>query len=166
VVYDRAHHRELSRLGGLANTMPIYTGLSSVAFFANLGLPGLCGFIGEVMVLLGTFGAAKPGGILYEHFRAMGDSALHGYIAAVYTLAVIACFGMILTAGYMLWTIQRVFFGPERSEYKDFPEITPREITVLAPLAVMSIALGVMPTLFFFMFTNQTVAALKNLLTW
>ena len=156
VVYDRAHHRELSRFGGLANTMPIYTGLSSIACFANLGLPGLCGFIGEVMVLLGTFGAAKPGGILYEHFRAMGDSALHGYIAAVYTLAIISCFGMILTAGYMLWTIQRVFFGPERSEYKDFPEITPREITVLAPLAVMAVALGVMPTLFFFMFTNQT----------
>src|SRR4029078_8817111 len=59
VVYDRAHHRELSRFGGLATTMPVYTGFSTVGMFANLGLPGLCGFVGEVMVLIGSFAAAK-----------------------------------------------------------------------------------------------------------
>ncbi|HEX3357394.1 MAG TPA: NADH-quinone oxidoreductase subunit M [Tepidisphaeraceae bacterium] len=163
VVYDRAHHRELSRFGGLATTMPVYTGFSTVACFANLGLPGLCGFIGEVMVLLGSFQAAKPGGILYEHFAAMGDSALHCYITSVYTLSVISCFGVILTAGYMLWTIQRVFFGPEKPEYKGFPEVNSREITVLVPLAIMAILLGILPTVFFFVFTNQTVAAMKGL---
>src|SRR6185436_19554736 len=59
VIYERAHHRELNRMGGLATTMPIYTGFSTVACFANLGLPGLCGFVGEVLVLLGSFQAAK-----------------------------------------------------------------------------------------------------------
>ena len=59
VVYERAHHRVLSRFGGLATTMPVYTGFSTVAMFANLGLPSLCGFVGEVMVLLGAFQAAR-----------------------------------------------------------------------------------------------------------
>ena len=59
VVYERAHHRELARFGGLATTMPVYTGFSHRRVFANLGLPGLCGFIGEVMVLLGAFQAAQ-----------------------------------------------------------------------------------------------------------
>src|SRR5205085_9630845 len=64
VVYERAHHRELSRFGGLATTMPVYTGFSTVACFANLGLPGLCGFIGEIMVLLGAFAAARDDSII------------------------------------------------------------------------------------------------------
>jgi NADH-quinone oxidoreductase subunit M len=165
VVYERAHHRELSRFGGLATTMPVYTGFSTVACFANLGLPGLCGFIGEVMVLLGSFQAAKPGGILYEYFRAKGEASLHAYLVAVYVLSIIACFGVVLTAAYMLWMFQRVFFGPEKAEYKDFPEVTGREITVLAPLAVMAILLGILPSVFFFVFTNQTVAAMKALFT-
>src|SRR2546421_580238 len=94
VIYERAHHRELARFGGLAATMPVYTGFSTVACFANLGLPGLCGFIGEVMVILGAFAAAKPDSILIS-----GGYATTGQI---YTLAVISCFGVILTAGYML----------------------------------------------------------------
>jgi NADH-quinone oxidoreductase subunit M len=70
---------------------------------------------------------------------------------------------VILTAGYMLWTIQRVFFGPEKPEYKNFPEVNGREITVLAPLAVMAILLGILPTVFFFVFTSSTVDGLFKL---
>ncbi|HEY8665692.1 MAG TPA: NADH-quinone oxidoreductase subunit M [Tepidisphaeraceae bacterium] len=157
VIYERAHHRELSRFGGIATTMPVYTGFSTVACMANLGLPGLCGFIGEVMVLLGSFQAARTGQILID-----GGYATRGQI---YTLAVIACFGVILTAGYMLWTIQRVFFGPEKPEYKSFPEVTGREISVLTPLTVMAILLGILPYVFFFVFTNQTVTAMFGLFT-
>jgi NADH-quinone oxidoreductase subunit M len=163
VVYERAHHRELSRFGGLATTMPIYTGFSTVGFFANLGLPGLCGFVGEVLTLLGAFQAARPDSILYRHFLAIGQDALDSYRAAVYTLAIISCFGVILTAGYMLWTIQRVFFGPEKNEYKAFPEVDGREVLVLTPLTIMCILLGIFPTLMFFVFTNQTVAGLFKL---
>jgi NADH-quinone oxidoreductase subunit M len=155
VIYERAHHREISRFGGIATTMPVYTGLANVAFFANLGLPGLCGFIGEVMVLLGSFGAARADSILMQSGLASR--------AQIYTLAVIACFGVVLTAGYMLWTIQRVYLGPEKPEYKDFPEVDAREITVLAPLAGMAILLGILPTVFVFVFTDRTVLALFQL---
>ena len=89
--------------------------------------------------------------------------AAYAYYLRSCTLAVIACFGVILTAGYMLWTIQRVFFGPEKAEYKGFPEVDSREVTVLTPLTVMAILLGVLPTAFVFIFTNQTVAAMFKL---
>jgi NADH-quinone oxidoreductase subunit M len=164
VIYERAHHRELSRFGGIATTMPVYTGFSTVGMFANLGLPGLCGFVGEVLVLLGAFQAAKPGTILYDYFALRGPAALDHYITAVYILAIISCFGVILTAGYMLWTIQRVFLGPEKPEYKSFPEVDQREIVVLTPLTIMCILLGILPTVFFFTFTDRSVGAALNLL--
>jgi NADH-quinone oxidoreductase subunit M len=155
VVYERAHHRELSRFGGLATTMPVYTGFSTVAMFANLGLPGLCGFVGEVMVLIGTFQAASSDSLLMQVDR---DSR-----GLIITFAVISCFGVILTAGYMLWTVQRVFFGPEKAEYKSFPEVDQREIVVLTPLTAMAILLGVLPYVFFFVFTEKSVSAFFGL---
>jgi NADH-quinone oxidoreductase subunit M len=79
------------------------------------------------------------------------------------TLAVISCFGVILTAGYMLWTIQRVYLGPEKPEYQGFPEVDSREISVLTPLTVMAILLGILPYIFFFTFTDSTVHALFGL---
>jgi NADH-quinone oxidoreductase subunit M len=168
VVYERAHHRELGRMGGMATTMPVYTGFSIVACFSNLGLPGLCGFIGEVMVLLGSFQAAKAqylpdGSIDAAHssiIMTYTNGAAYPYIM---TLSVIACCGVVLTAGYMLWTVQRVFFGPERAEYKSFPEVDQRELTVLTPLAIMAVLLGILPTAFFFAYTGTTVAAMFKL---
>jgi NADH-quinone oxidoreductase subunit M len=154
VVYERAHHRDLTRLGGLATTMPVYTGFSAVACFANLGLPGLCGFIGEVLVILGAFAAASSDSILTR--------GGHATVGQIYLLAVIACLGVILTAGYMLWTVQRVFFGPVKPEYRDFPEADAREIAVLSPLAVMAILLGVLPIIVF-AFTQSTVDSLMRL---
>jgi NADH-quinone oxidoreductase subunit M len=115
----------------------------------------LCGFVGEVMVLLGSFGAARSDSILIS-----GGFAT---TAQIYTLAVISCFGVVLTAGYMLWTIQRVYLGPEKPEYRGFPEADGREIGVMAPLALMAILLGILPTVFVFVFTNSTVAALFKL---
>jgi NADH-quinone oxidoreductase subunit M len=158
VVYERAHHRELSRFGGLATTMPVYTGFSTVGFFANLGLPGLCGFIGEFMVLAGSFAAARDDSLLMQYGKTHG---LNLY-PCIMTLAIISCFGVILTAGYMLWTMQRVFFGPEKTEYKGFPEVNAREIVVLTPLAFMAILLGVLP-LTVFVFTKTTVDAMFKL---
>jgi NADH-quinone oxidoreductase subunit M len=137
--------------------MPIYTGLSQVACFANLGLPGLCGFVGEVMVLMGAFAAAKDDSIIMK--------ATHGAAyPCIMTLAVIACFGVILTAGYMLWTIQRVYLGPEKAEYKGYPDVEPRELTVLTPLTIMAILLGVLPTLTVFIYTQSTVNGFFHLL--
>jgi NADH-quinone oxidoreductase subunit M len=155
VIYDRAHHRDLRRLGGVAGAMPIYTGFSTVACFANLGLPGLCGFVGEIMVLLGVFQAARSGSILQLAHLASP--------AAFYTLGIIATGGIILGAVYTLWALQRVFFGPLRSDYKSFADADAREITVFSPLAIMAIVLGIVPMLVFFL-TNSTVTAWLKLM--
>jgi NADH-quinone oxidoreductase subunit M len=160
VVYDRARHREIARFGGLATTMPLYTGLSTVGMMANLGLPGLCGFVGEILVLLGSFEAARPDSILMQWGRARGVD-LH---VPIYTFAILACTGIVISAAYMLWTIQRVYFGPERPEYRNFPEVDAREQIVLWPLAAMAVLLGVLPTMLVFTFTESTMDSLFKLL--
>jgi len=120
VIYDRAHHREIAGFGGLASVMPMYTGLMAIAFFAALGLPGLSAFISEVLVLLGAW-----------QYNAM--------------LAIIAASAVILTAGYMLWMLQRVWLGPVNEKYAKLPDLTPRELVTLVPLAVIVLVLGVYP---------------------
>jgi NADH-quinone oxidoreductase subunit M len=138
VIYDRAHHREINRFGGFWLTMPKYGSMATLGFFASLGLPGLCGFIGEIYVLLGVFQA--------------GDK-----FSWAYTMAIIAAFGVVLTAGYILWVIQRVYLGKARDEYKDFPEATGREMLILAPMGVLCIVLGILPKQTLFNFMNVTL---------
>ena len=138
VVYDRAHHREINRFGGLWLTMPKYGSMATLGFFASLGLPGLCGFIGEIYVLLGTFEARDT-------------------YAWAGPFAIIAAAGVVLTAGYILWLIQRVYLGKAKPEYADFPEATPRELFVLAPLGVLAIVLGILPKQTLFDFMNGTL---------
>ncbi|MDK9700744.1 MAG: NADH-quinone oxidoreductase subunit M [bacterium] len=120
VVYDRAHHREINGFGGIGAVVPRYMGMFALAFFASLGLPGMSGFISEVLVFLGS----------YQTWP-------------LYTI--IAVFGIVITAAYLLWTIQRVFFGPLNEKYKDLPDINGRELFTLIPLAVITIILGVYP---------------------
>jgi NADH-quinone oxidoreductase subunit M len=121
VIYDRAHHRDLNRFGGLYEPMPLYSGLSAVLFFASMGLPGLCGFVGEFMVLVAAWNFC-PG------------------------LAIPAVLSVILTAGYLLWAWQRVYFGTNPAT-QSFPEATPREAAVLLPFAILAILLGIWPAL-------------------
>ena len=120
VIYDRAHHREIAGFGGLASIMPVYTGMAGLAFFAALGLPGLSAFISEILVLLGAWQR-------YPVLTAIGASAV------------------VLTAGYILWMMQRVFLGKVNEKYVGLPEISGRELFTLAPLAVIVIILGFYP---------------------
>jgi len=143
VIYDRAHHREINRFGGLWLTMPVYGSLATLGFFASLGLPGLCGFIGEFWVLIATFSAEQW--------------------AWAQPMAILAATGVILTAGYILWMIQRVYLGKAREEYKGFPEATAREIAILAPFAALAIALGILPQQTLFNFMNGTLHQITNL---
>jgi len=122
VIYDRVHHRDLNRFGGLMQKMPLYSALAFVTFFAGLGLPGLCGFIGEAFVVLSMWNYSP-------------------------LMAIIAAFGVILTAGYILWTLQRVYMGPE---YKGphpeaLTEMNGREATVGWIVGVFAILLGIFP---------------------
>ncbi|HCU25708.1 MAG TPA: oxidoreductase, partial [Deltaproteobacteria bacterium] len=120
IIYDRAHHREINGFGGLATAMPKYAVWTAIAFFAALGLPGLSGFISEALVFLGSF-KNWPG------------------------FTTVAVTSVVLTAAYMLWTLQRVFLGPLNEKYKDYPDITRREALTLFPLVVIVLVLGVYP---------------------
>jgi NADH-quinone oxidoreductase subunit M len=143
IIYDRAHHREIPRMGGLWAQMPMYTGWAAVAFFATMGLPGLCGFIGELLVLLGTFSAARGGeaaSVVMKHSPGAAHTALiwFGSIAAA---------SGVITAGYLMWTLQRVYMGAPKTEYHNFPGLTISEKWILVTLGVAAIVLGVLPML-------------------
>jgi NADH-quinone oxidoreductase subunit M len=120
VIYDRAHHRDIDGFGGLAGIMPVYTGVTALAFFAAMGLPGLSAFISEVLVLLGAW-QRYPG------------------------LTIVAASAIVLTAGYLLWTMQRVWLGTADEKYLGLAEINARELVTLAPLAAIVLILGVYP---------------------
>ncbi|UCD84318.1 MAG: NADH-quinone oxidoreductase subunit M [Deltaproteobacteria bacterium] len=120
VIYDRAHHRDINGFGGLATQMPIYAGMTSLAFFASLGLPGLSGFISEVLCFIGAFPVYR-------------------------TITCLAVIGIIIGAAYFLWTFQRVFLGQLDDKYKTLPEINARELFTLIPLGIIVIILGVYP---------------------
>jgi NADH-quinone oxidoreductase subunit M len=136
VVYERAHHREIARFGGIAVQMPVYFSLAVIGFFASLGLPALVGFIGEVMVFLGTF-TYSP------------------WLAGVSTA------GMLLTAGYILWTMQRVYLGKAKAEHDSFPDCNRWELIAIAPLAVLSIVFGVAPMLALNVYQSSTEVLLN-----
>ncbi len=135
VVYERAHHREINRFGGLWLKWPGYGGWSLLGFFAGMGLPGLCGFIGEVMVLLGVFQAVNNG------FSP----------TVVYTLGVLAAAGVILTAGYILWMFQRIYMGPQRPDYEHYEPVNRREYFIMTTLGVAALVFGLVPYLIFVM---------------
>jgi NADH-quinone oxidoreductase subunit M len=136
VIYDRAHTRDLNRLGGLNNIMPLYGAFSYVIFFGSMGLPGLCGFVAEVFVVLASFN--------YSIW-----------------LAALAAAAVILTAGYILWTLQRVFLG--RSEtWKGLPDMDLREIAIAVPLVVLTIAMGVLPNYLIFSWMSPSVNQMVN----
>jgi NADH-quinone oxidoreductase subunit M len=126
VIYERTHDRTIARMGGLAGTMPVYAAVFGYFVFASAGLPGLSGFVGEFLTLVGAFDA-------------------NPWISAV------AAFVMILGAAYLLWMFQRLFTG-ELSEFlrglgHHLTDMRPVEILTLAPLAALVLVLGVFPGL-------------------
>ena len=120
VIYDRAHHRDLEGFGGLAARMPKYAGLSGLAFMTALGLPGLCLFPSEAMVLFGAFKAFP-------------------------VMAIFAATAVVFTAAYFLWTMQRVFLGKFNERYHDIEDLSAREKFTLYPLAVAVVLFGFYP---------------------
>ena len=121
MIYDRRHTRQISDYGGIATVMPIFAGVFLFSAFASAGLPGLNGFIGEFMILLGS----------YLRFPAA---------------AIVAASGVILAAIYLLWAYERVFTGPiTHDENKKLVDLDMREILIVAPLVVLIIFLGVYP---------------------
>lgn len=104
-------------------------------------MPTLCGFIGEVYAVFGTFDSSVLS-------RAGGYNLLFGILAAT---------GAILTAAYILWMVQRVYLGAERPEYAGYPDADRREMAILAPMALLAVALGVLPKQTLLDFVSNTL---------
>lgn len=128
VIYERRHTREISEFGGLANQMPMFAVMFALAMFASVGLPGLNGFVGEYLTLVGAF--VSP--------------VLNNWI-----FAIISASGVIFAAVYLLWMFQRVMFGTnDNPKNHSLTDLTNSELWTLIPLAVMCIWIGVYPSTF------------------
>jgi NADH-quinone oxidoreductase subunit M len=142
----RYHTREMARLGGNQKTMPILGGILAFTAMASLGLPGLAGFWGEFMALLGSFNPLE--GLSLEVFR---------------TAMVIGAIGTVLTAGYLLWMLQKVNLGEVPAEWqgKEFHDADGFELAAWVPLVLVILAIGIFPKIVF----GATNDAVVNLVT-
>jgi NADH-quinone oxidoreductase subunit M len=119
-LYNRRHTYEIARLSGIQSVAPVFAGLFTFFMLASIGVPGLSGFVGEFLVLVGTFVAHR-------------------------WWAVVAATGVILAAIYLLWAYQRVFHGEPDEESRGFGEIRPLEVLPLVPLIGLVVFLGLYP---------------------
>jgi NADH-quinone oxidoreductase subunit M len=121
MIYERRHTRMIDAYGGIARTVPLFAALLTIVSLSSIGLPGTNGFVGEFLVLLGSF-KTYP------------------------VLAVISAVAVILAAAYLLWAIQRILFNPlDKPENARIPDLNARELAVMAPLIAGIIWLGVYP---------------------
>jgi NADH-quinone oxidoreductase subunit M len=121
VIYERRHTRLISEYGGLWKQVPLYASIFLVVMLSSIGLPGLNGFVGEFLILLGAFKANTWAGVL-------------------------AVSGVVLGAVYMLWMYQRVIFGPiKNEENKKLIDLSRREVAVFAPLLALMLVMGLYP---------------------
>jgi NADH-quinone oxidoreductase subunit M len=141
VIYERTHDRTIAKMTGLAGRTPVYAALFGFFAFASAGLPGLSGFVGEFLTLVGTFVASPPA-------------------------AAIATFVMILAAGYLLYMYGRLFFGEVSSFLEGLgdhlTDIEPIEILTLVPLATLVVVFGIQPGLLLDLFQGSVVATLES----
>jgi NADH-quinone oxidoreductase subunit M len=140
----RYHTREMARLGGNMKLMPILGGILAFTAFASLGLPGLAGFWGEFMSLLGAYNPAE--GLSLTVFR---------------TAMVLGAIGTVLTAGYMLWMLQKVNLGEPQAEWTDqeFHDVDRFELAAWVPLIILIVVVGIYPRLVLGA-TNDSVVSL------
>jgi len=127
LVYDKAHERNLDNLGGLARRMPVITVVFTVAGLASLGLPGTCGFAAEFITFVGCFSSTAVGGI------------------QIYTL--LGVLGIVLTAGYILWMLQKVFYGPPLEKYDGVPDADNIEKVCIFSFVAVIMLIGIYPAI-------------------
>jgi NADH-quinone oxidoreductase subunit M len=123
IIYDRTHSREIADYGGVATVLPVYAAFFMVFTLASIGLPGMNGFIGEFLIILGGFAAKKWAGVL-------------------------AATGIIIGAAYMLWLYQRVFFMEVNPKVQGLSDVNLREIITLLPMVILIFWIGVYPNTF------------------
>ncbi len=129
MIYERTHHRDIAFYGGIAKLVPVYATFLMIASLSSIGLPGLNGFIGEFLILLGSF----------------KSSSLHSWWFTIF-----AASGVIFAAVYLLWMYQRVVFGEVKNEAlkHELTDLSKREILVLVPIFVFIVWIGIYPNTF------------------
>jgi NADH-quinone oxidoreductase subunit M len=128
MIYDRRHTRKISDFGGLAKQIPVYSAIFMIVMLSSIGLPGLNGFIGEFLILLGAFKSTFLNSVFY---------------------AVFAATGVILSAVYMMWMYQRVIFGKlDNPANKELKDMNRREIGLIIPIIIFIVWIGVYPSTF------------------
>jgi NADH-quinone oxidoreductase subunit M len=123
IIYDQTHSRQIADYGGAATVVPVYAAFFLIFTLASIGLPGMNGFVGEFLIILGGFAAKKWAGVL-------------------------AATGIIIGAGYMLWLYQRVFFEEVNPKIAKLKDLDGREFLTLIPLVVLIFWIGVYPNAF------------------
>ncbi|MDO8527777.1 MAG: NADH-quinone oxidoreductase subunit M [Deltaproteobacteria bacterium] len=137
MLYERRHTREIGAYGGIAKIMPLYTFFFLFVTLSSIGLPGLNNFVGEFLILLGAFQTQR-------------------------IFAVVAVSGVVLSAVYMLWMVERVFFGPvTHEENKKLKDLGWREVVILVPLCLAMVGFGVYPKPLIKMMSVSTDTFLK-----
>ncbi len=120
MLYERRHTRQIDELAGIQSAAPVYAGVFTVMMLSSIGVPGLNGFVGEFLILIGSFETRR-------------------------WWTIIAATGVILAALYLLWAYQRVFHGPPAAADRTTPDLRRGELATLAPFVVAAVALGVYP---------------------
>jgi NADH-quinone oxidoreductase subunit M len=132
VIYERRHTRLISEFGGLAKQTPVFAVVFLIVTLSSIGLPGLNGFVGEFLVLFGSFQSAM---LAYQRTQSLAPLAI----------PVLATSGVILSAVYMLWMYQRVVFGKVTPQNRGLKDMTLRELVVMAPLIAGIFLIGIFP---------------------
>lgn len=144
VIYDRRHTRLVQEFGGLAKVMPVYAAVFIVITMSSIGVPGTNGFVGEFMVIMGSFVSVSLGA--------------HAQLQAS-----VAAFGVVLAAVYMLTMVQKVFFGPlDNPANKKLTDLNVRETVALAPLIALVFVIGLFPKLFLEPMQDTVAAVVEN----
>ena len=150
MIYDRRHTREIAEFGGLANVMPIFTTFFVITTMSSIGLPFLNGFVGEFLTMLGMWNS---------NALAVTNSVNWNWIATMF-----AGTGVILAAVYLLWMVQRVFFGKiTNPKNRSLTDLNYREIGLLLPLLFLMVYMGVYPKPFMERSKHAIVAVQQRL---
>jgi NADH-quinone oxidoreductase subunit M len=135
VLYDRRHTRLLTQFGGLWKRLPVFAGLFMVVMLSSAGLPGLNGFVGEFLILVGAF----------NHNQQMAAADMPLFIWHSRVMAALAALGVVLGAVYLLHLYQKLMFGPLTEPNKDLQDLSPRETWTFVPLILLIFLMGLYP---------------------
>ena len=145
IIYERTHTREISEYGGIAKIVPIYVTFLMIASLSSIGLPGLNGFVGEFLILLGSFKSTVLGSWWYTIFAATG---------------------VVFAAVYLLWMYQRVVFGEVKNpKLNELTDMNKRELLVLIPIFIFIVWIGIYPSTFLNVSKQSSQKIIEHVIT-